>query len=132
MRIFVPLLLALAQLTVGGPTQVADPAYALKVRILERNTDRSGFAVRTWGRADLYDGQKAQGFDYQADCNMVFMVSRGDERFSARWKKQDKELEMLVSKMGTGKSSKCVVKADLKPYTYEFERGVIVTKPMAP
>ena len=133
MRIFVPLLLALAQLTVGGPTQVQDPAYPLKIQILGRNTDRSGFAVRTWGRADLFDGQKVQGFDYQADCNMVFMVSYGDERYSARWKKQDKELERLVSRVGTGKSNKCVLKADLQHFVYEYENGTggpVVTKPL--
>jgi hypothetical protein len=84
-----------------------------------------------WGRADLFSGQQEQGVDYQSDCNEVFMVSHGEEQYSARWKKQDKELEMLVSRMGTGKSNKCVLKADVKPYVYEFERGVIVTKPIA-
>ena len=41
MRILVPLFLsislsgaALAQMNVGGPTQVQDPAYSLRVRIL--------------------------------------------------------------------------------------------------
>ena len=118
-----------AQVNVGGPTATQDPAYPLKVRILERNVDRSKFAVRSWGRADLYDGQKVQGFDYQTDCNLIVMTSQGDERFSARWKKQDKELEMLVSKIGAAKSQKCEVKANLQPFVYEFEGGVIVTEP---
>jgi hypothetical protein len=131
MRILVPVLLALAQVSVCGPTQVQDPAYPLWVRILERNTSRSGGAIRMWGRADLFNGPQEQGVDYQSDCSEVFMVSHGDEQYSARWKKQDKELEMLVSRMGTGKSNKCVLKADVKPYTYEFKRGVIVTKPVA-
>jgi len=136
MRALLPLALvamlataAVAQVTVGGPTEVQDPNYPLKVRILERNVTR-GFSIRTWGRADLYTDGKAQGFDYQADCDMVFMVSRGDERYSARWKKPNMELEMLVSKMGTGKNSKCTVKADLKPFVYEFQRGVLGTVPM--
>jgi hypothetical protein len=83
-----------------------------------------------WGRADLMEPQK-QGFDYESDCGEVFMVTHGDEVYSARWKKQDKELEMLVSRMGTGKSDECVLKADPKPYVYAYENGVIVTKPMA-
>ena len=58
------------------------------------------------------------------------MVSHGDEVYSARWKKQDQQLEMLVSKMGSGKSDRCVLKVDLKPYVYEYENGVIVTKPV--
>jgi hypothetical protein len=48
--------------------------------------------------------------------------------------KQGKELEMLVSRVGTGKSEKCVVKADLQQFVYEYENGssgTIVTKPKA-
>lgn len=120
---------ASAQVNVGGPTEVQDPAYPLKVRIMERNTDRSRFGVRSWGRADLYDGPKVRGFDYQTDCNVIVMTSQGDERFSARWKKQDKELEMLVSKIGAAKPQRCVVKANLQPFVYEFEGGAIVTEP---
>jgi hypothetical protein len=124
--------MALPQLTVGGPTQVQDPAYPLRVRVLGRNSSRSGYgAMRVWGRADLVVPQE-QGFDYESDCNVLFMVSYGDELYSARWKKQDKELEMLVSKMGTGKSEKCTVKADLKPYVYFWDSNHLMqTKPLA-
>jgi hypothetical protein len=122
-------LLAFPQVPVGGPTQVEDPAYPLKVRILERNTSRSAYGMRMWGRANLTLPQE-QGFDYESECSMLFMVSHGDELYSARWKKQDKELEMLVSKMGTGKSEKCTVKADLKPYIYYWDKGIMQTKPM--
>lgn len=61
------------------------------------------------------------------------MVTHGDERYSARWKKQDRELEMLVSRVGSGKSNKCSVKTDLQRFVYEFEegtRGPVVTKPL--
>ena len=75
-----------------------------------------------WGRADLI-GPPEQGFDFESECSEVFMVSHGDDQYSARWKKQNKELEMLVSKIGTGKSNKCVLKADLKPYVYVHENG---------
>ena len=121
---------ALAQVSVGSPAQTEDPKYPLKIRIMERNVVRSRFAVRSWGRADLYDGQKVHGFDYQTDCNIIVMTSRGDERFSARWKKQDQELEMLVTKIGAAKPEKCVVKANLQPFVYEFESGAITTEPL--
>jgi hypothetical protein len=123
-------LLLLFQVQVGGPTEVQDPNYPLRVRILERNTSRGMNGMRVWGRADL-EAPQEQGFDYESDCDTLFMVSHGDELYSAKWKKQDKEMEMLVSKMGTGKSSKCTVKADLKSYVYERQNGVISTKPMA-
>ncbi len=95
---------ALAQVNVGGPTDVRDPAYPLRVRILTRNASRTSYgAMRMWGRADLFLDQQEQGFDYESTCDELLMVTHGDERYSARWKKQDKELEMLLSKVGTGK-----------------------------
>jgi hypothetical protein len=141
MRILLPLLLGLvlvggvlAQVNVGGPTNVADPAYPLRVRILTRNTSGSPYGgMRMWGRADLFTDQQEQGFDYESTCDEVVMVTHGDERYSARWKKQDKELEMLLSRVGTGKANKCTVKADLQQFVYEYERGTsgaVVTKPL--
>jgi flagellin-like protein len=125
---------AFAQVNVGGPTQVQDPAYSLRVRILTRNTSRGSYGIRMWGRADLFGGaQPEQGFDFESTCNEVLMVTHGDERYSARWKKQDRELEMLVSRVGSGKSNKCSVKADLQQFVYEFENGntgPVVTKPL--
>ena len=124
---------ALAQVNVGGPTDVQDPAYPLRVRILTRNGTRGPGGIRMWGRADLFLDQQEQGFDYESTCDELLMVTHGDERYSARWKKQDKELEMLVSKVGTGKANKCVVKADLQHFVYEYERGTsgpVVTKPL--
>jgi hypothetical protein len=139
MRLLMPLFLALtlvsgalAQVSVGGPTEVQDPAYPLRVRILTRNASRGPYGTRMWGRADLF-GQQEQGFEYESTCDEVLMVTHGDERYSARWKKQDKELEMLVSRVGTGKANKCVMKADLQQFVYEFENGSsgpIVTKPI--
>ena len=130
---------ALAQVNVGGPTQVQDPNYPLRVRILTRNIspewqERGPLAhngMRTSGQADLFGGAYAeQGFDYETTCDEIL---HGDERYSARWKSQDRELEMLVSKVGSGKSIKCSVKTDLQQFTYEFENGTtgpVVTKPL--
>jgi hypothetical protein len=126
---------ALAQVNVGGPTPGQDPNYPLRVRILTRNTSRGQYGMRTWGRADLFsDAQAEQGFDYESTCDEVVMVTHGDERYSARWKKQDRELEMLLSKVGSGKANKCSVKTDLQQFVYEFENGTsgaVVTKPLA-
>jgi hypothetical protein len=139
MRFLLPVFLVLAQSlafaqTVGGPTQVQDPAYPIRISIFERTAHvHQGSVVQTWGRGNLFINQQEQGFDYQTDCSEIFMISHGDERYSGRWKKQGLEMEMLISKMGTGKSSKCVLKTDLKPFIYEFENGnsgPLITKPL--
>ncbi|HEY6466800.1 MAG TPA: hypothetical protein VIY69_12455 [Candidatus Acidoferrales bacterium] len=129
---FLVLILLAFQIQVGGPTQVQDPAYPLRVRIMQRNGSRNGYgSMRVWGRADIVDGTQEQGFDYESTCDVLFMVSHGDELYSARWKKPNKELEMLLSKMGTGKSDKCSVKADLKPFVYfRAQDGTIQTRPV--
>lgn len=126
---------AFAQLNVGGPAQIQDPSYPLRVRILTRNMSRGQSGIRTWGRADLYNGAvPEQGFEYESTCDEVLMVTHGDERYSARWKKQDRELEMLVSRVGSGKANKCSVKSDLQQFIYEFQNGTngpVVTKPLS-
>jgi hypothetical protein len=129
--------LAFAQydVEVGGPTQTQDPAYPLRVRILQRSWSRDQWGERMWGRGDLFIGQQEQGFDYESTCGERFMVSHGAELYSARWKKPNEQLEMLVSRMGTGKSDKCVLKADVKDYVYEYKNGAvdgaIITRPVA-
>ena len=100
MTMILALLLGLAQVSVGGPTQVQDASHPLRIRILERNRSHGSWGARMWGRADIVAPQR-QGFDYESECDEVFMVSHGDEVYSARWKKQDQQLEMLVSKMGS-------------------------------
>src|SRR5262249_36638257 len=121
---------AWSQVRVGGPSETQDPAYPLRVRIITRNTSRGGYGgMRMRGRGDLF-GQQEQGFDYASTCDELLMVTHGDDRYSAKWKKQDKELEMLVSKIGSGKADKCSVKTDVHPFIYEVERGAVVTKPI--
>ena len=122
------ILLLTAFFQVGGPTQVEDPAYPLRVRILGRNIGGSG---TFWGRGDVFSPAE-QGFDYQTDCSTPFMRSEGDERYSARWKKQDKELEILISRIGTNRSEKCALKVDLKPFIYDidYDRHRVVTRPL--
>jgi hypothetical protein len=139
MRLLAPVFLALvlasgvwAQVSVGGPTEVQNPAYSLRVRILTRNESRGPYGMRTWGRADLFSPQE-QGFDYDCTCSEVLMATIGEQRYSARWKTPNKELELLVSRVGTDKSSKCTVKANLQPFIYEYHDGVhtpVITQPL--
>jgi hypothetical protein len=134
MRVLVLLLIAFAQMNVGAPTQGQDPAYPLRLRVLTRNSSGGGGyynpVVRTWGHADLYDGQKEQAVEYDADCEEVVMATKGPERYSARWKKQDKQIEILLSRIGTGKADRCTVKIDLQPFVYEFDHGEVITRPI--
>ena len=124
---------ARAQVNVGGPTQVQNPTYPLRLRILTRNTSRGPYGgLRTWGRADLFSPQE-QGVDYESECSQYLMATVGEQRYSARWKKPNNELELLVSRVGTDKADKCTVKVNLQPFIYEYHDGVhapVVTQPL--
>ena len=141
MRILVPIALFLtsvslvfAQGNVGAPAQKRNPNYPLQVLILARNASHDsngGFWVL--GRADLFTGQQEQGFDYQSDCEQFFTASDGDKRYSARWKKQNELLEILVGNTGTGKLAKCELKTELKQVVYEYDpdqQGQVITRPL--
>ena len=126
------ILMAGLQLPVGAPTQVQNPAYPLRVKIVTRGQTRSGYRIRAFGRADLL-GQASppeQGFDFQADCDVILMITHGSEAYSARWKKPGRELEILLSEMGSDKSRKCTMKTDLKPFVYAIVDRTLVTQPL--
>jgi hypothetical protein len=130
------ILLLFFQLPVGGPTQVNNPDYPLQVQVVQRNQTRQGRVIKAFGRANLFGqaGTPEQGFDYEADCDVILMVSHGPERYSARWKKPGLQLEILYSKIGTGKSNKCTVKTDPKQFIYAVDERnhIIVTRPLPP
>ncbi|HEY7792137.1 MAG TPA: hypothetical protein VIC33_16610 [Vicinamibacterales bacterium] len=92
MRLLALVLLLLLQAPIGGPTQVPDPAYPLRIRILQRNTvHHGGFAIRSWGRADFLDvaGKPSQGFDDESTCGTLFMVNHGQEAYAANERSKD-------------------------------------------
>ncbi len=76
--------------TPNGPTGVQDPKFPLRVKILTNPWHHNTLGTHGWGRGDLVFPQR-QGFDYTYDCEEPFMVTTGDEVYSARWKKQDKQ-----------------------------------------
>ncbi|MGC1830647.1 MAG: hypothetical protein WA663_09600 [Candidatus Acidiferrales bacterium] len=114
----------------NAPTGVQDPKFPLRVKILGTNWTHGPLGTHGWGRGDLVVPQR-QGFDYTYDCSQPFMVTTGDEIYSARWKKQDKQLELLVGKIGSdNKAEKCELNVNLQPFVYERRNGGIVTVPL--
>ena len=102
----------------NGPTGVQDPKFPVRVKILTTDWHHNGLGTHGWGRGNLLDPQR-QGFDYTYDCGQPFMVTRREEVYWARWKKQDKDLELLVGKIGSdNKADKCELKVDMKSFAY--------------
>jgi len=132
MVLLLSVLLWMGQYTLqpDAPTGVQDPKFPLRVKIIGDNWNRSASGVHGWGRGDLVVPQ-LQGFDYAYNCSQPFMPTTGEEVYSARWKKQDKQLELLTGKIGSdNKADKCELNVTMQPFVYLWRNGSVVTVPM--
>lgn len=131
MRFLASLILLAAQVyvpaTPNGPTHDVNPAYPLRVQIMQIHWSHNRWGTTGWGRANLV-APANQGFDYTFDCDEPFMTTRGNGFYSGRWKKPNTRLELLEERIGSSKTQKCELKVETKPYVYEFQHGALVTK----
>ena len=100
----------------------ANPDYPLKVRVLssDRHQERhSGLTyTNSYGSANLL-GTPNVGLDYTSTCEGGFLHNQeGGEFYQGRWKKQDREIEILVVETGHNNPEKCKIEVTLKPAPY--------------
>jgi len=85
--------------------------YPLRVHVLKNlasaRPDRGGkFAAESpgsmigAGAADLFEGGEPMGFQFKFSCSVPLRPSEGYATYPARWKKQDKTLEVLLPERG--------------------------------
>ena len=127
--------LMLATDMLAGGRSAAD--YPLRVHIFqvsqhshyrERLLDR----VDGEGRANLFENSQPQGFDFSFLCAERVMTSSGHETYPARWKKANKDIEILLPVMGKpGSMSPCDLKVDLKDFAYYKHGGTVEAEPVA-
>jgi hypothetical protein len=110
-----------------------DPAYPLKVRVFTsaRSEGRHAGVVSThsYGSANLL-GTPAIGLDYSSDCEGGFMHNgEAGEFYEGRWKKQDRQIEILVVQTGKSKPDKCTIDVTVKaaPYSKDNPPPKLVT-----
>jgi hypothetical protein len=123
---------------------IRNPAdYPLRVHIFQFNSHShyyhpgGGFtnsldAVDGEGRANLFEKGQPRGFDFSYSCTQRLMVSPGYETYLARWKKQDRELEVLLPELGgkPGETYSCDLKVSLKDATvYIRHNGLLSEEP---
>jgi hypothetical protein len=116
--------------------------YPLRVHIFEFNGYshyyRSGSTTNSLdnvdgeGRANLYENSDPHAFDFSYSCSHRLMVSPGFETYLARWKKPDRELELLLPVLGgkPGETNSCDLKVNLKPDSaYSRHNGPLTEGP---
>ena len=120
--------------------------FPLRVHIIARNGIRHYYHPGYWaggasldkvdglGAANLFENGQPLGFDFNYECAQPLTPQPGYETFPARWKKQGRELEIMMPKMG-GKPddmNSCELKVAMKQGTVYIKRnGQIREEPAA-
>jgi hypothetical protein len=109
--------------------------YTLRVHIVQ-NSNHAHYRYREldWvdgeGRATLFENSPPRGFDYGFRCGDRVQPSPGWETYPARWKKPDRELEILEPAMGKpGSWNTCTLKVEMKPMVYVRHNGLVDEEP---
>ena len=127
----------------AGKFKPAD--FPLRVHIVARNGVRhysrlgggvnsSLDAVDGLGTGNLFEKGEPRGFEFNYSCSQPITPQTAYETFLARWKKQDRVLEIQMPVMG-GKAddmNSCELKVNMKPDTaYIRHNGEIEEEPAA-
>jgi hypothetical protein len=105
-----------------SPYTEPNTKYPLKVKLLEANSNRSvegDVAItQTVGAGNLI-GEKTVGFDFKSTCaGGLTATTGGDSFYQAKWKKEDKKMELLTLVQGKTKSSTCSIEVSMKDKPY--------------
>ena len=102
------------------PATVPTPDFPLRVHFFVARGNYHNGSYDGLGRADLLaPGAAPQGMDVTFECGEPFTPNgQRDEAYPARWKKPNKELEILMQEIGGSTTHKCTLKIDFKPKPY--------------
>jgi hypothetical protein len=113
--------------------------YPLRVHVFEHNghshyygQTRTLDVVDGEGRANLFENGVPRGFDFSYRCEERLRNSMGFETYLAKWKKQDRVLEILLPEMGKpGAFNGCELKVEMKGSAYAKRGGTLEEVPQA-
>ena len=127
------LLIGVSATVCGESKNPAD--YPLRVHIFSRNEttfyhNRSADEAKGEGRANLFENGDVHGLDFSFDCSEKLKNSFGYETYSAKWKKPNKELTVLLPVFGkTNNYFTCTLKTDVKDFAYLMHDGRMSSEP---
>ena len=83
------------------------------------------------GRANLFENSEVRGIDFSFDCQDKLRGSFGYETYPAKWKKQNRELTVLLPEFGRANAYfTCNLKTQMKDYVYaRNHNGGLVSEP---
>ena len=64
-------------------------------------------------------GQPEKGIDFTYQCSSAILNTGKDEFYQARWKKQDRRIELLMQRIGSDHLDKCDIDIAIKAQPYK-------------
>jgi hypothetical protein len=110
--------------------------YPLRLHIFGRSQTtfyhwRSADEAQGDGRANLFENGEARGVDFNYRCDYKLRPSFGYETYPARWKKQGKQLVVLLPVFGqAGRFFTCDFNADVKDFAYAQGKEGLHSEPV--
>ena len=105
--------------------------YTLRLHIYGTSWMHNQFGYHGVGRGNLFDGQGVpHGVEFTYDCEDHLMGSSGNEAYPAKWKKQDREIEVIFGEIGSrpDQFQACGFKVALKKYVFYSHDHDITTE----
>jgi len=109
--------------------------YPFRVHVFSRSEttfyhNRYADEAKGEGRLNLFANGEVHGVDFSFDCPEKLRDSFGYETYPAKWKKQDKELTVLLPVFGkSGSYFTCTLKTDVKDFAYTMSNGRMSSEP---
>lgn len=130
----------MAATSITASAESKNPAdYPLRLHIFGRSQTsfyysraRSLDETQGDGRANLYENGEARGLDFNYRCDYKVRSSFGYETYPARWKKQGRQLVVLLPVFGqAGKFFTCDFNTDMKDFAYANGKEGLRSEPVA-
>jgi hypothetical protein len=101
-----------------GPATTPNLEYPMHVEVIQTQA-RAGFGgARGFGRGNIL-GQPEKGIDFTYECSNAILNTNKNEFYQARWKKQDRRLEILMQRIGSDHLDKCDIDIAYKAQPYK-------------
>jgi len=116
--VLLPLALLLQIPTPDGPATATNLEYPVHLQILLTKANGNRYGFSGFGRGNIL-GPPVQGVDFTYACSTPMLDNSHNEFYQARWKKQDRKLEILMQRVGSDHLDKCDLDIALKSVPYK-------------
>jgi len=104
--------------TPDGPATAPNPQFPLHVEVVQTQATAGRDGSRGFGRGNIL-GTPDKGIDFTYQCSSAVLNTGKNEFYQARWKKQDRQLQLLMQRIGSDHLDKCDLDVSYKAQPYK-------------